>query len=130
MTQPTSIFHDKPSCALSRLKARRGCMIIRQRKATAFPVPSLALPRRKHQGGRRGCVLRSRQTVLREPTGIDAWLPFSGKLVSLATRWDELNTNVQASGQSTQRGPHVRFCERCRHVQTCWRRSRTILNEV
>ena len=26
-----------------------------------------------------------------------AW--FSGKLVSLATRWDELNTNVQASGQ-------------------------------
>ena len=26
-----------------------------------------------------------------------AW--FSGKLVSPATRWDELNTNVQASGQ-------------------------------
>jgi hypothetical protein len=24
---------------------------------------------------------------------------FSGKLVSLATRWDELNTHVQASGQ-------------------------------
>jgi RNA-directed DNA polymerase len=24
---------------------------------------------------------------------------FSAKLVSLATRWDELNTNVQASGQ-------------------------------
>ena len=28
-----------------------------------------------------------------------AW--FSGKLVSLATRWDELNANVQASGQSS-----------------------------
>jgi hypothetical protein len=64
-------------------------------KATASPVPSLALPRRQH----RGCVLRSTQTVLREPPGIDACLPFSGKLVSLTTRWDELNTNVQASGQ-------------------------------
>jgi hypothetical protein len=40
--------------------------------------------------------------VLREPPGIErAYLPawFSGKLVSLATRWDELNSNVQASGQ-------------------------------
>ena len=44
-------------------------------ETTAFPVPALALPRRQHQGGRRGCVLRSRQMVLREPPGIDARLP-------------------------------------------------------
>jgi hypothetical protein len=38
-------------------------------------VPALALPRRQHQGSRRGCVLRSRQMVLLEPPGIDARLP-------------------------------------------------------
>jgi hypothetical protein len=44
-------------------------------ETTAFPAPAPALPRCQHQGGRRGCVFRSRQMVLREPPGIDARLP-------------------------------------------------------
>jgi hypothetical protein len=42
-----------------------------------FSVPTPAVPRRQHQGGRRGSVLRSRQMVLREPPGTDARLPAS-----------------------------------------------------
>ena len=59
-----------------------------------------------------------------EPLGMTRAYPpawFTGRLVSLATRWDELNTRrrqgnlagpLKIDPKSRMRGPHVRFCER------------------
>jgi hypothetical protein len=60
MTQPqANIFDDKPSCTLPRLKAQRGCMIVRQRT-----VPSLALPR---------ASIKARPPGLRSPVEADVF---------------------------------------------------------
>jgi hypothetical protein len=57
----------------AHIRRRLRAIIVRQRKQPGFPIPALALPRSQPQGGRPGCVLRSRQIVLRLSRGDASW---------------------------------------------------------
>ena len=84
----------------AHIRRRIRAIIVRQKKRPRFLLRHSGA-RGAPIGRRRRCVLRSRGLEPLQPAGLDARLPavlVLGRLVSLKTRWEELNT-TQASDQ-------------------------------
>jgi RNA-directed DNA polymerase len=86
----------------AHIRRRLRAIIIRQRKRPRFLFRHLRSRGASIKAAAGAAFSGRGRWFCANPPGLTRAYPpawFSGKLVSLATRWDELNTNVQASGQ-------------------------------